>query len=107
MELQGTDLTARDERRLSGLYAQVVDVMADGQARTADEIADLVALRFGRQGVRPESVNRMLRYMREAGWMIEKIHLEGGLFSYRATPRATGPMRQATLPLVTERTGIG
>lgn len=67
-----------DRARLAGQILRIHDLMADGQWRTLDEIAQLT-------GDPPASVSAQLRHLRKEKYgahCVEKRRREGGLWEY-------------------------
>ena len=91
--LHGSDyVPARDMARLTGVMARVFAVMSDSAARTTEQIAEEILARFDKAD-RPESINRMLRYLKRpehGGHAVDKTHLGGGLYEYRLIARQDG-----------------
>lgn len=77
--IQGTNLTNKDRKRLTGGYMRVFNVMKDANYRNPDQIAV-------ESNVRLDSALRHIRMMQERGHTKEMKHLGNGLYLYRIIP---------------------
>jgi hypothetical protein len=78
-------LEKSDTKRLQGQLGQVYEIMADGQYRTLDFIANQIRTRYGKE-VTTQSVSARLRDLRKekfGGFKVNRRSLGDGLFSYQ------------------------
>jgi len=97
MSFHGTDLTAQDVERLVPLKQQVESVMRDGCARTIGALMRIITIRFGKRPAKEASVERMVRYMRQRGFDVEKTLIGDGLYEYQAIQKEPSEEEQLEL----------
>ena len=92
MRFSGADYRAeRDQARLSTQLERVKDAMIDGQWRKLQEIADLAQ-------APQSSVSAQLRNLRKpefGSWLVDRRHIDRGLYEYRLRAQTQADLFQA------------
>lgn len=84
LRFDGADYVAtRDNARLTGQLLRIWNVVCDQKWRTLRELADLT-------GDPEASISAQLRHLRKprfGGHLVERLHVQGGLYKYRLVIR--------------------
>jgi len=84
LRFDGDDYVAsRDNARLTGQLLRIWNVVCDQKWRTLKEIANLT-------GDPEASISAQLRHLRKArfgGHLVERLHVQGGLYKYKVIVR--------------------